>query len=183
MADNDRLECGLLAVLAPDLQALVDGLEQAPDGVALCRDLDLDAGVGGIAVDDRVRLASFGVDVLSDIAGVGVAAVAEGAALQVDAERVVATGAVGGVGGEGLHDIALVVARGAADGVGAEVDDAAGHLGGWGAGGGYVGWVWDVDGRWVVVVGCCVNGRQFDCLLMKWWWWWIGRTANWGLVG
>jgi hypothetical protein len=154
---------------APDLQAVVDGLEEAANGVALWRDLDLDTGVGGFAVDDGVGLAGLGVDVLRHISGVGVAPFAQGATVHVDAVRIIAVRAVRGVRREALHDVALIVAGGAADGVGGrnELDDTARHL------------AWCASRRdevlitgvyrpcastgGVVVVGGCVYGRQFDC--------------------
>lgn len=54
-------------------------------------------------------LAGFGEDVLRDVEGALVPFGAEGAAFAVGFVRVRAGGAVGGVPGEGLHDVELVV--------------------------------------------------------------------------
>ena len=124
----------------PDLETLVNRLEQALNRLAAGRDGDLVEVAALLAVDAAEGLAGLGVDVLADVAGVGVAAVAERGVLEVGAVRVGALAAAGAVRGEVLHDVALVVARDAADDVFTEAD-AAGHLlfGGGGAGGGDVG--------------------------------------------
>ena len=99
------------------------------------RNLDLDAGTGGVAIGDRVNLTGLGVDVLRNISGMGVAPLAQSVTLHADAVRVFAAWAVRGMSSEVLHYIALIIASGAADGVGGrnELDDTARHLG-WCAG-------------------------------------------------
>jgi hypothetical protein len=80
-------------------------------------------------------LPGLGVDVLRNISSMGVATLAQGTALHVDAVRVFAAWAVRGMCSEALHHVALIIASGAADGVGgrSKLDDAARHLG-WCAG-------------------------------------------------
>jgi hypothetical protein len=82
---------------------------------------------------------------------------------------------VRGVPSEVLHDVALIVAGGAADGVEGggrrdEVDGSTRHLG-WFAGRCScrcdvvlaLGVQGPCASTGIVVVGCCVEGRQFDC--------------------
>ena len=65
----------------------------------------------------------------------GMAPLAQGATLHVDAARVFAAWAVRGMCSDAPHHVALIIASGATDGVGGrnELDDAARHLG-WCAG-------------------------------------------------
>ena len=158
--------------LAADLQAAVHGFEQAPNGVASAGDLDLDPLVVALAVHDGEGPAGFGVDVLGDVAGVGVTPVTQRATGQVDGVGVGASGAMARMGGEVGHDRVLLVASRSTDRCGgSEVHLAheGRHLGG----GDGAGWS-DVfvvrlcglcrimrNGRIVIISGG-VDGRQRD---------------------
>ena len=83
------------------LQEILDDL--APDG-----DLNLHE-LAALAVDERVGLAAFVVDVLGHVQSELVALVAEGTAVEVDLVGLGAIMAAVGVVGKGLHDVDLVV--------------------------------------------------------------------------
>ena len=97
----------LLLLLAVQAQAVFHGQQQTANGQAVARDLD-EGRLVDLTVDDRVRLAVLAVQILGDVQRIPVAAIAEGAVLFVDPQRVHALGAMVGVALKGEHHVLLV---------------------------------------------------------------------------
>ena len=94
--------------LPSESQSTLHGFEQFANDTAVGWDLNLDATIL-VEIDDGERLACAVEDILGDVGCAGVAFGAETAALFVHVVRVGACQAVGGVAGEGSHDVEFIV--------------------------------------------------------------------------